>query len=223
MLNHSFLLSSSVGKESIPDILLIVFSGIIIISYFFNLYSKKSGVPSVLLLIGLGMLVGLFLDFNNYRSVLDPLLKILGTVGLILIVLEAALDLKILKEKVLLILKSFFISVFGLGGTALTGALFLSFCVSPYIDFQSSLLITIPLSVLSSAIIIPSIDSLEERKREFLIYESTFSDIVGIIIFGFVIDWAGASSGSVDSWGISSLVFGKLMYTVVFSIIIILA
>ena len=46
-----------------------------------------------------------------------------------------------------------------------------------------SLLITIPLSILSSAILLPSIDSIEENKREFLIYESTFSDIVGIIVF----------------------------------------
>ena len=35
--------------------LIIIFSVTIIISYFFNLYAKKSGIPAVLLLIGLGI------------------------------------------------------------------------------------------------------------------------------------------------------------------------
>jgi NhaP-type Na+/H+ and K+/H+ antiporter len=40
-----------------PVVLIIIFSSTIIISYFFNLYSKKSGVPSVLMLIFTGMLI----------------------------------------------------------------------------------------------------------------------------------------------------------------------
>ena len=51
------------------------------------------------------------------------------------------------------------------------------------LDFETSLLFTIPLSVLSSAIIIPSLEGLSEYKKEFMIYESTFSDILGIVAF----------------------------------------
>ena len=51
------------------------------------------------------------------------------------------------------------------------------------IDLFVSILLTVPLSILVSAILLPSIGSVEENKREFLIYESTFSDIVGIIVF----------------------------------------
>tara|TARA_B100000700_G_C15047986_1_gene858874 strand:- start:333 stop:1703 length:1371 start_codon:yes stop_codon:yes gene_type:complete len=220
------------GIPHVSDFLLMVLSLIIILSYFFNVYSKKSGIPSVLLLIGVGLIMGLITQYfspsfkSNNKAELDLLLKVLGTFGLILIVLEAALDLKLLKEKVWVIMKSLFVATIGLLGTSILGAWFLSyFFVEDFgvlNKFSECLLITIPLSVLSSAIILPSIGSLESKKREFLIYESTFSDIVGIIAFGFVVSWVnpGGDSGSSD---ISKLVFGNfgdLFFTVVFSLVI---
>ena len=39
---------------------------------------------------------------------------------------------------------------------------------------QSALLYATPLSILSSAIIIPSVSGLSEAKKEFHVYESTF-------------------------------------------------
>ena len=51
------------------------------------------------------------------------------------------------------------------------------------VEILNALLHTIPLSILSSAIILPSIDNLDEDRREFMIYESTFSDIIGIVGF----------------------------------------
>ena len=80
----------------------------------------------------------------------------------------------------------------------------------------NALLYTIQLSILSSAIILPSIDDLDEDKRDFMIYESTFSDIVGIIGFYSVLTMVG--SGSNES--VYGEVFGNLALTVVFSIII---
>ena len=44
-----------------------------------------------------------------------------------------------------------------------------------------------PISILSSAIIIPSVGNLTESKKEFHIYESTFSDILGIMLFYFLL------------------------------------
>ena len=40
--------------------LLVILSSTIIISYFFDILSKKSGGPSVLMLIGLGILITFF-------------------------------------------------------------------------------------------------------------------------------------------------------------------
>ena len=195
--------------------LIIIFSVTIIISYFFNLYAKKSGIPAVLLLIGLGIGINYVLRFSGFpKPDLLPVLEVLGVVGLILIVLEAALDLQLLKEKVGLIIKSFLVALIGLAGTAYLAALALNYLME--VEVLNALLYTIPLSILSSAIILPSIDDLDEDKRDFMIYESTFSDIVGIIGFYSVLTMVG--SGSNES--VYGEVFGNLALTVVFSIII---
>ena len=194
------------------NVYLLIFSLIVIVSYFFNSYSEKSGVPSVLMLIGLGVVIGFFKPWDES---FDSLLKLLGTVGLILIVLEAALDLRLLKEKVGIIIKSLLVSAVGLGGTSYISALFLSFVVSDLTLTQASLL-TIPLSILSSAIILPSIASLEEKKREFMIYESTFSDVVGIISFYAVLGFVGSS----DPENILPSTFRDLFFTVIISIVL---
>jgi len=195
--------------------LIIIFSITIIISYFFNLYAKKTGVPAVLMLIGLGIVINYVLRFSGVvKPNLLPILEVLGVVGLILIVLEAALDLQLLKEKIGLITKSFLVALLGLGGTAYLAALTLNFLMG--VEVLSGLLYTIPLSVLSSAIILPSIDDLDDDKREFMIYESTFSDIVGIIGFYSVLTMVGSPSGE----SVSREVFGNLALTVILSIII---
>ena len=99
--------------------LIIIFSITIIISYFFNLYAKKSGVPAVLLLIVLGIVINYSLRFSGFtKPDLLPVLGVLGVVGLILIVLEAALDLELVKEKIGLIIKSFVVALVGLLATA---------------------------------------------------------------------------------------------------------
>jgi len=194
---------------------IIIFSTTIIVSYFFNLYAKKSGIPAVLMLIGLGVFINYGLQFSGIeRPNLIPILEVIGVVGLILIVLEAALDLKLLKEKIGLIVKSFLVAFLGLGGTAYLAALSLSFLMS--VDILNALLYTIPLSILSSAIILPSIDDLDENRREFMIYESTFSDILGIVGFYSVLTMIGSTSLE----GVYGEVFGNLFLTILFSVII---
>jgi Kef-type K+ transport system membrane component KefB len=222
----------NINLPHVSDFLLVILSLVIILSYFFNVYSKKSGVPSVLLLIGVGLMAGLATNYftpafkSNNETELDLLLKVLGTFGLILIVLEAALDLKLLKEKISIIVKSLSVAIIALGGTSIVGAWFLSYFfvgdIGVLNKFSECLLITIPLSVLSSAIILPSIGMLENKKREFLIYESTFSDIVGIIAFGFVMSWVNPGDGS-ESSDVSTLMFsnfGDLFFTIVLSLVI---
>lgn len=195
--------------------LIIIFSVTIIISYFFNLYAKKSGVPAVLMLIGLGIVINYSLRFSGLaKPDLLPILEVLGVVGLILIVLEAALDLQLLKEKVGLIIKSFLVALIGLAATAYLAALSLNFLMGA--ELLNALLYTIPLSILSSAIILPSIDDLNEEKREFMIYESTFSDIIGIVGFYSVLTMAGSKTGE----SVYSEVFGSIVFTIIISVLI---
>ena len=196
---------------------IIIFSSIIIISYFFNSYSKKTGVPSVLMLIVLGMVFGVYMDFQDRFSFI---LEILGTVGLILIVLEGALGLKLLKSNIPIIFKSFAVSAVTLGGSSYIGALVLNSFFQ--LDIGVSLLITVPLSILSSSILLPSIDSVEENKREFLIYESTFSDIIGIIFFYTVLRLTMSINVFVPEYGfIISNLFGTTLFSVIISFLLI--
>ena len=57
----------------------------------------------------------------------------------------------------------------------------------PDITVKAALVNAIPLSIISSAIAIPSVDQIGKSKREFIVYESIFSDIFGILIFNFVV------------------------------------
>ncbi|NND25039.1 MAG: hypothetical protein HKO00_03345, partial [Flavobacteriaceae bacterium] len=169
--------------------LIIAASVIVLISFFFVAFSKRTNVPSVLLLIGLGVSLQYLLEYfevpvPNFFAVLE----ILGILGLIMIVLEAALDLKLKRDKIGTIISSFFIATLGLGVSFLAAGLILYYMV-PGMSWAQALLYSTPLSILSSAIIIPSVSNLSEKKREFHIYESTFSDIIGIMLFYFLIGY----------------------------------
>ncbi|MEQ9440230.1 MAG: cation:proton antiporter [Cyclobacteriaceae bacterium] len=170
-----------------PYVESIVVCLVIVLSYAFSIISRRTNIPSVLLLIGLGVgiqqgLRWMELDTGN---ALFPILEILGIFGLIMIVLEAALDLELTREKLPLIGKSLGIALVALIGTSLAIAYLLHYFILP--DFLTALVYAVPLSVMSSAIIIPSVASLSKTKQEFLIYESTFSDILGIMYFYFLI------------------------------------
>ena len=159
---------------------------LIIVSYLFNIISKWSKIPSVILLLGTGMLLRYASDLGSIElPPVENLLKILGTIGLIMIVLEGSLDLKISRDKLGLINRSFLsaLIVLLLSNLLITWVIVLWL---PHASWHSALVYAIPLSVISSAIVIPSINSLSEEKKEFSLYEATFSDILGILLFNFI-------------------------------------
>ena len=160
---------------------------IIIFSFFTNMFSRKTNVPSVLILILLGVGVQQLMKYFEMEPDYFWALEVLGIVGLIMIVLEAALDLELKKENWPLIWKSFTIASLSLGLTAVSIALIIQFFI-PEIYFLPALVYALPLSIMSSAIIIPSVANLTKYKREFLIYESTFSDILGIMVFYMIVE-----------------------------------
>ncbi len=194
----------------------IAISIIIIASYFFNQFSKKTNIPSVLLLIGLGVGVQKLLVYYqiNLDGIVMEALELFGVVGLIMIVLEAALDLKLTKEKRPLLIKSFVVALFSLLITSFGIAYLLDYYF--FDDLFTSLIYAIPLSILSSAIIIPSVGNLSNSKKEFMIYESTFSDILGIMFFYFMIGSAETETTGGVVWEVSS----SIMLTIALSILI---
>ncbi|MEG3978265.1 hypothetical protein QT970_27155, partial [Microcoleus sp. herbarium8] len=63
----------------------------------------------------------------------------------------------------------------------------------------------IPFSVISSAIAIPSVAGIGKKSREFIIYESSFSDILGIVLFNFAISNPHISTSSFAGLGLNTL------------------
>lgn len=168
------------------NIIIILLSSIVILSYLFNLISRKTNIPSVLLLIATGIAAQYISRYYGYvQQDVNKLVKILGAVGLLMIVLEAALDLKINRNKIKLIRNSFSTALFVFLISAISIALlFMQWLHGP---FSQSFLYAVPMSIISSAIVIPSTSHLPERKKEFVIYESSFSDIIGILAFNYML------------------------------------
>ncbi|PHN05893.1 cation:proton antiporter domain-containing protein [Flavilitoribacter nigricans] len=195
--------------------LIIEASVIIILSFFFGEVSRKTNIPSVLMLILLGIGLKFVLDAVGGGDLnFDPILEVLGIIGLIMIVLEAALELKLRKDKYLPIAKALGIALIGLIGSTWIAALILQEFI-PGMDTKTAWLYATPLSILSSAIIIPSVSGLTEVKKEFHIYESTFSDILGIMLFYFL---TGQIDAAEHSSGLAGFA-GNLVLTLVISFI----
>ncbi len=193
--------------------LVIIGSLIIIISYLFNLVASRYSIPSVLLLIILGVTLKMLVSATGMQAPdLTPILEVLGTIGLIMIVLEASLDLELERGKRKVISRAFFTSLV----TLILSAIIIGGVMSVYlkVNMTTGLLYAVPFSIMSSAIIIPSVSALHSSKREIMIYESTFSDILGIMLFYFLI-----SSMEAESIGEMSLdVLLNLSLTVLVSV-----
>ena len=195
--------------------LIIEASLIIILSFIFSGIAKKTNIPSVLMLIALGIILKIVLDQLGLGGVnFFPVLEVLGIIGLIMIVLEAALELELKQEKLIPIAKAFGIALVGLLLSTWVAAVILHQFI-PGMDIHSAWLYATPLSILSSAIIIPSVSSLTHDKKEFHIYESTFSDIMGIMLFYFL---TGQLDGGDHSGGFAGFA-GNLLLTIVISLV----
>lgn len=193
-------------------LVLILLSGLVICSYLFELLASRTRLPSILLLLFLG--IGLK-QLSLYLSlpVLDfmKVLPALGSIGLILIVFEGALELKYERYKNKLILQSFLSALITLLATSVAIALIIQY-FSGY-HFYLCFTNAIPLSIVSSAIAIPSAAALDKHKREFIIYESSFSDILGIILFNFTISNNTITFGSFTRLG------GEIILILIISVI----
>lgn len=166
--------------------ILITLCGLLLIAYIFDLTSSRTKIPSVLLLLLLGWLVRqVSLLMEMEIPDLSVFLPFLGTVGLILIVLEGALELDFNKYKKTVIVKSFLVAFIPMMLLAF-GLAFMFHYFDPNASFKECLTNAIPFSVISSSVAISSVKNLTASDSEFIIYESSFSDIMGVLFFNFV-------------------------------------
>jgi len=157
----------------------------------------------VLLGLGAGLQVGLG-ALGVPVPDLSQVVSLLGTVGLVLIVLEAALDVRVGRHNLGLIFQALGASVLVVGLS--TAAFTVLFMEVRHLNLHQALLFAIPLSILSSAIVIPSVAGLDREKKEFLSLEAAFSDIVGVLLFNFVLANDQLSWGAVGQVTLETLV-----------------
>jgi len=167
--------------------ILIVLPLLVVFSYLFDAIARKTKFPSVILLMFTGIIIRAITNLYGFTdfAFLDKLIPVLGTVGLILIVLEGALELDIKREKLPVILKGFFAAALIL----ILNIIAVSWAFENILNLEhkTAIIFAIPLAIISSAVAIPSAAGLLNREKEFVVYESTFSDILGIMIFNYAI------------------------------------
>jgi Kef-type K+ transport system membrane component KefB len=203
------------NADSTLAIGILVASIVVIFSYLVDIFSHRIRIPSVLLLMAFGMGVKVFLDLTGIGAPdFTKMLPFLGTIGLILIVLEAAMHLHLTRDALEVMSKAAIAAATLLLVTSgvITGLLHLVSGES----FHACLVNAIPFAVISSAMAIPSTQNLSPEKKEFVIYESTFSDILGILFFTL----ASNNLGGVDDWvlGISKSVLITILFSAIFTV-----
>ena len=190
-------------------------SALLLFAYALEHFGRRFKLPSVVLLIAAGLIARQILDMLglHYHWV-DPIVPIIGTLGLILIVLEGSLDLTVTRERQGLIVTALASSLLGFLAT-LAGFAFL-FRYILDLATPAAMLAAIPFAVISSAVAIPSAAGLAERPRELVVYESSLSDILGVLVFyawiagqgsleGFALDLFGGGALSIIVAAIAAL------------------
>lgn len=178
---------------------------LLLLAYLFAVTSDKTKIPSVILLLLLGWGVKQATDvLHIVIPDLNPLLPILGTVGLVLIVLEGSLELDLNKRKLPFVAKTFVTAIIPLIITAFAiGHFFYYFLDATY---KNGVLNAIPFCIISSAIAISSVGNLNLFNKEFAIYESSLSDIFGVLMFNFVALNAVIDIETIGNFGLQVLI-----------------
>jgi cell volume regulation protein A len=187
------------------EYMILILCIIVIVAYIFDITSKYSRIPGIILLIFLGIatqIVSRSLKINVPN--LESFLPVVGTLGLIMIIMEASLDLKLDVRKKELIAKSIISAV----GLFIISTAILSYAVVHFFDYnwRTALLNIIPLCIISSSVAIPSSLFLLSHDKEFIVYESSISDVFGIIVFGFVLNNEGNIGAGILYFGLSTIV-----------------
>lgn len=165
--------------------LIIAISTLLILAYAFDISASKTKVPSVILLLILGWAVRQLIENTGlYIPDLTSVLPVLGTVGLILIVLEGSLELELNRSNILFVGKTSIIALLPI--LLFSFALAAAFQYFGNTGFKTGLANAIPFAIISSAIAIPTVQHLHPKIKSFITYESSLSDIFGVILFNFI-------------------------------------
>jgi cell volume regulation protein A len=172
-------------------------AGLLLFAYALEHFGRRFKMPAVVLLIVTGLIARQVLDALGIRyHWVEPIVPVIGTLGLILIVLEGALDLTVTRERRGLMVTAAAASFLGFALTL--GAFTILFMFVLTLAPPVAILAAIPFAVISSAVAIPAASGLPERPREFIVYESSLSDILGVLVF---YSWL-SSGGSIADFAV---------------------
>ncbi len=167
-------------------IIIIIICVLLLLAYVFDITSRFTRIPSVILLLLTGFILSHGLNLLSfYPPDMSRILPLLGTIGLILIVLEGSLEVELNASKFSLISKSFFVAFFPMIIMSVLLAFFFQYISGA--GFKDCLSNAIPFSVISSAVAISSAKYLHPYFREFVTYESSLSDIIGVLFFNLIV------------------------------------
>lgn len=184
----------------------------VLLSYWFSHLADRYRIPSVVLLIITGIVARTITHYYQNSVKLPPqLLPILGTSGLILIVLEGTLDLRLQPGRRSFLLRTFSAASLGVAATTLAIAVLMNIMFN--LSWLAALLVAAPFGVISSAVAIPSAETLEAEDREFVIYESSWSDILGVMLFNalLVAFYGGGVTFTLLGGGLAVLLVGSVV------------
>lgn len=183
----------------------------LLVAYAIERFGRRFRMPAVVLLVVCGLVTRQVLDAFGIRlHLIEPIVPIIGTVGLILIVLEGALDLTVTRDRKTLVLQAAATSFAGFAlGVAGFALLFTKVVGLP---LSTALLVAIPFAVVSSSVAIPAAGGLPAASREFVVYESSLSDILGVLVF---YSWL-VSDGSLERFAADLVGGGALSVAVAF-------
>lgn len=173
---------------------ILVASVLLLIAFAIERFSRVTGVPSVIAMIAVGLLAKPLLNAAGMTlGGIEIVVPIVGTIGLVLIVLDGSLDIELRRDR----LKSAAGALIMAGtGFLLCLAIFAPVAVASLgLTLLQASILAVPFAVISSAIAIPGSQFLPVQGREFVVYESSISDILGVLVFFALINSDGSSGG----------------------------
>ena len=173
---------------------ILIASVVLLLAFAIERVSPLVKVPSVIVMVVLGLIAKPLFSFFGFKlEGLAVMVPVIGTIGLVLIVLEGAFDINLRRDRLNVAAAAFAMAV---AGFVLCVALFsmLAMYVLEFSLFQAMVL-AIPFAVISSAVAIPSSSFLPEQGREFVVFESSVSDILGILVFYALLNSDGSLHG----------------------------
>ena len=173
---------------------ILIASAFLLAAFAVERFERRSGVPSVIVMIAFGLLAQpLLRSMGVVTTELKTMVPIAGAIGLVLIVLEGALDIELRRERIKLAARA---SAVAVAAFILCAAAFVLIATHAlHLGYVQAAILATPFAVISSAVAIPGSQSLEQHAREFVVYESSVSDIFGVLIFIALVNSGGTLGG----------------------------